>query len=103
ASRKRKPDTAKVLSTILPGLGQFYSGAPADGISALLINSGVFFLFGYTIAEKHYLEAALTFAYLILRFYPGNIYQAGQKAEENNSLINWEYQKRIFAILRDAE
>lgn len=101
AAGRKKPGTAKVLSTLLPGLGQFYSGAPADGVSALLINGGIFFLFGYAVAEKHYPEAALTFAYLILRFYPGSIYQAGQKAEAKNSLINWEYQRRIFAILKD--
>jgi tetratricopeptide (TPR) repeat protein len=102
AVKKKKPTTAKVLSTVLPGLGQVYAGYPLDGLGALLINGGIFFLFGHTIADGHYPEAALTFLYLVLRFYPGNIYQAGQKAKAYNNRQEEMYRNRILRVLEEV-
>lgn len=100
SGRKLKnPAAAKVLSTVLPGLGQAYSGRPLEGVNALLINGGVFFLFGWNIAERNYPEAVLTFFYLVLRFYPGNIYQAGLKARDWNTALQEKYKQKVFAIL----
>ena len=100
AGRKLKdPAAAKVLSTVLPGLGQAYSERPLDGVNAFLINGGVFFFFGWNIAERNYPEAVLTFLYLVLRFYPGNIYQAGRKARDWNTAVQEKYKQKVFAIL----
>lgn len=81
----KSPRAARVLSFFIPGAGQFYAEDPLDAFNALIINGLSFALFGFTLATANYPEAVLTFLYLISRYYPGNVFQAGRIAEDYNA------------------
>jgi TM2 domain-containing membrane protein YozV len=75
---------ARVISYILPGAGQFYTGSYFSGFMSLAWNV----LWGYLtvdafIADRAFDGAAIG-SLLWLRFYRGNIQNAGKFAEEKN-------------------
>lgn len=82
--------TAKVLSYIIPGAGQFYTGEYLSGLMSLGWNV----LWGYVtinaIIEERVLDGILVANFLWLRFYNGNIQNAEKFAEEKNLLITNE-------------
>lgn len=75
---------AKVISYILPGSGQIYTSNYLSGIMSL----GYHVLFGYltinSFAEDRIFDGAVVGSLLWLRFYRGNIHNAGEYAEEKN-------------------
>ena len=79
---------AKILSFILPGAGQFYTGNYFSGI----LSFGWNLLWGYitinAINEKRIFDAAAVGDLLWLRFYRGNIQNSGKFAEEKNMIIS---------------
>lgn len=85
------PNTAFWLSTILPGLGQFYVGDIKDGLNSLLLNSSLAILFVYTANESSLISASLSIAPWLHRYLTGGATNAKQlafkKREENNKLI----------------
>ena len=78
---------AKVISYILPGSGQIYTGNYFSGIMSLGYN----ILFGYlsinSFAENRIFDGIATGSLLWLRFYRGNIENAKNFAEEKNREI----------------
>ena len=83
-NRKVSVTFAKVISYILPGSGQIYTGNYLSGLMSLSYN----ILFGYltvnSFVEDRVFDGAATGALLWLRFYRGNIQNAGNFAEEKN-------------------
>ena len=79
---------AKILSFILPGAGQFYTGNFFSGI----LSFGWNLLWGYitinAINEKRIFDAIAVGDLLWLRFYRGNIQNAEKFAEEKNLKIS---------------
>jgi TM2 domain-containing membrane protein YozV len=75
---------AKVISYILPGAGQFYTGHYLSGTMSL----GYSVLFGYltinAFIEDRVFDGAAIGALLWLRFYRGNVQNAEEFAEEKN-------------------
>jgi tetratricopeptide (TPR) repeat protein len=77
-----KAKTARVLSIIFPGAGQFYSGDIKNGVNSLLLTGG-FVLLGYFVATQYsLLDATVAVIPWIQRYYMGGFKRAGFIAEE---------------------
>jgi hypothetical protein len=80
---------AKIISAILPGTGQFYTGNFISGFLSLGWNV----LWGYfsvnAFLEDRVFDGIMVANFLWLRFYSGNIHNAGKFAEERNlNIVN---------------
>jgi len=83
------PVKATLLSVFMPGAGQFYTGNYVSGLMSLGWN----FLWGYisvnSFVENRVFDGIMTANFLWLRFYMGNVQNAGKFAEQRNrELIN---------------
>lgn len=87
-SEEYSVDKAKILSIIIPGAGQFYTGNIVSGILSLGWNV----LWGYitvnSIIEHRVLDGIFVGDLLWLRFYLGNLQNAGKFAEQKNAEIH---------------
>lgn len=90
---------AKVISYILPGAGQIYTGEILSGILSGIMSLGWNVLFGYltvnSFVENRIFDGILTGDLLFLRFYRGNIQNAEKFAIEKNLDIT---NKTLFYI-----
>lgn len=78
------PLKAENLSTFLPGAGQMYCGAVAEGSFNFLINAS---LLGFSVWEfytKYYFTGYFVGLRLFNKFYSGGIHRAGLMAKEKN-------------------
>lgn len=75
---------AKVLSQILPGMGQIYVGNWRDGLNALVLNGALGFLTVDAVLDGHYVDAALWGTFIFWRYYQGNTFRAEQVVEQFN-------------------
>jgi hypothetical protein len=98
ATHKRKsPLLAGILSGILPGSGQFYSGKTGQGIAALLLTSGL-----SLVAIENYNKRGpdkfetIFFGSVFTVFYIGNIYGAAFSAKIANDDYNTLTDKQIL-------
>lgn len=82
--------TAKVLSFILPGAGQFYTGNFLSGIMSLGWVSLWTYLSIQAFTADRIFDGLITADLLALRFYNGNLQNAEKFAENHNDEIsNW--------------
>ncbi|MCX7030301.1 MAG: tetratricopeptide repeat protein [Spirochaetes bacterium] len=96
---RRSPRTARLLSTLLPGLGQVYAGDALDGLNSLLVNgASVALIVGAILAER-YAEAGLVFSYLFQRYYAGGRSNADKLAIERNEQINRAFATEILEAI----
>ncbi len=86
---------AKVISYILPGAGEIYTGNYLQGILSLGWNLASGYWMVSSFAEKKVLEGILIGDLLFLRFYRGNIQNASKYAVEKNLEIT---NKTLFYI-----
>jgi hypothetical protein len=88
--RKYSVTTAKILSYIIPGAGQFYTENYLSGVLSLGWN----ILFGYltinSFIEERVVDGLIVGNLLWLRFYRGNIQNAERFAVEKNNKISNE-------------
>jgi len=96
--KRKSPRTARLLSALLPGMGQAYAGDPADGLNALAVNGGIAALAAAAAVNRYYPEAVLLVLFPLRRYYTGNIGNAGRLAERRNAAAEEEHRRRI----RDA-
>ena len=90
-----KVKTARVLSIIFPGAGQFYAGDIKNGINSMLLTGG-FIALGYFVATRYsLLDATVAVIPWIQRYYMGGFKRAGLIAEERMK----EKQDRIYRAL----
>ncbi|MCX7797146.1 MAG: TTC39/IML2 family protein [Melioribacter sp.] len=79
---------AKLISYIVPGSGQFYTGNILSGLMSMAYNM----IFGYltvkAFSEDRFFDGALIGSLLWLRFYRGNIQNAEKFAIEKNIAIS---------------
>lgn len=94
-SRRKSPNTALLLSTIVPGAGQFYAGDPWDALNAFALNAGLATLIFTAMKHEYYLEAALLFVYPFRRYYLGNRDNARVAAERSNRVTDQQFRDRI--------
>jgi tetratricopeptide (TPR) repeat protein len=76
------PKTARILSMILPGAGQFYSGDIKNGVNSLLLTGG-FITVGFLVAINYsLLDSFVSIIPWIQRYYIGGFKRAGNIAED---------------------
>ncbi|MEO1414466.1 MAG: hypothetical protein AAFW00_04270 [Bacteroidota bacterium] len=75
------PKTAVTLSTIFPGLGQFYLGNIKSGLNSLLLTSGLIALTVYGINTFGAVDGVLLGLPWFVRYYQGGFKQAGRLAK----------------------
>jgi len=85
---RRSPRTARLLSMVVPGLGQLYAGDALDGLNSLFVNGASAALIVWAILAERYAEASLAFSYLFLRTYTGGRSNAGELVIARNEKIN---------------
>ena len=81
---RKSVGVAKVLSQILPGMGQIYVGNWRDGLNALVLNGALGFLTVDAVLDGHYVDAALWGTFIFWRYYEGNTFRAEQVVEQFN-------------------
>ncbi len=78
---------AKLISYIVPGAGQIYTGNIVSGLMSFAYN----FLFGFltvkAFSEDRFIDGALIGGLLWLRFYRGNVQNSERFVKEKNDLI----------------
>ena len=96
---QKSEKVARLLSTLLPGLGQTYAGDWKNGLNALLLNG----LLGYVTLDaaidRDYDDALLSFFFLFYRYYGGNRYRAAEAAQAFNDRENRQHVNRILQAL----
>ena len=92
---------ARVLSTILPGAGQVYTGDWSGGLNALLLNGVLGVLAVDMVLDEYYVDAALWGVFIFWRYYRGNTFRAGQAAERFNEQKSREAADAILQRLQE--
>ena len=95
----KSPQKAEILSTFMPGLGQFYNGFYKDALNAFALNGLNFYFTYYLISKDFYLQAGLYFLYFGVRYYNGNRYHARQGAIDFNDELSKKYKKQLLHSL----
>ncbi len=90
---------AKLLSVILPGAGQVYTGNWADGLNAFVLNGALGFATVDAALDAHYVDAALWATALFLRYYQGNYYRAEKAAAAFNAQASRRAAEEILSYL----
>lgn len=98
---KIRPVRAKVMSTILPGLGQLYYGDVKNGLNSFLLTSGLLILGLHLAIVISPFDALLTVGPWYYRYYQGGVRRAGEIAaarrERKRAII---YQQLFDALDR---
>jgi hypothetical protein len=82
---RKSPHAAKIMSAMLPGLGQVYAHDLPNGLNALAISALTGFMTVHSIIYGYYQEAIFTDITLFWRYYSGNLRHASQAAEKYNA------------------
>jgi len=86
-----KPELARRLSMLLPGLGQAYAGNRKGAINSLLLNTSLGVLALYTAVNYSFWEGAVSIVPWLLRYYLGGLKNAEmtalQRKQEKNQQI----------------
>lgn len=99
---RKSVNRAVLLSTILPGLGQAYSGNWRDALNALALNGLTIGLLAKAIYRKDAMDIVLIFP-ISLRYYAGNRYRARIDAKEYNRSLDRQNALRILNLVREDE
>lgn len=73
---RRNPKTARILSMIIPGAGQFYAGDVKNGLNSLLLTGGFALLFVNTAFTYSYVDALTAAGPWYYRYYYGGFRRA---------------------------
>lgn len=93
AIEKLNPKTAKVLSIIVPGLGQMYAGDWKAGINSFVLTGGLFYLGIRSGINNSFLDAAISVLPWFQRYYTGGFKRAekiaiAKKQERRYAVFN---------------
>jgi predicted negative regulator of RcsB-dependent stress response len=86
---------SQIMSSIIPGTGEMYSGKYGWGFLSLLVNTASIYGIIYAYKHKYYVDAALIFSMLFTRFYNGSRNNAKVYAQSYNERIYQEKLKHI--------
>ena len=95
---KINPKTARILSIILPGLGQLYCGDVRNGINSFILTSGFFALAIYTMFTYSIVEAFVSVLPWLQRYYLGGFQSAATIAQRKKE----EKRAEIYQQLMDV-
>lgn len=74
--KRFNPERIQTLSTIFPGLGQFYTGNIASGLNSVLLVGGIAVITVYVWQSYGFLDAILSMSSWYYRYYSGGIKNA---------------------------
>lgn len=95
----KSPGKAMILSTMLPGAGQFYAGRYLSGLNALILNAALAYATGNLLLNERYGYAVLTFYFGLRRYFEGNRNNAYLIAREYNNRINNAFKRELIELL----
>lgn len=98
---RRSPTVAGVLSVLVPGSGQIYSGKAIDGLSTFM-SVAVFGSASVYYTSKERYEVAVPVAVLGVFFYGNGIYQSIRAAQTFNLQHERHFRSRIQQEIRDS-
>ena len=98
---RRSPTVAGVLSALVPGSGQVYSGKTVDGLYAFMSVAVLGSTSVYYSSKERY-EVAVPVAVLGVFFYGNSIYQSIQAAQTFNLQHKERFRNRIQQEIRDS-
>jgi TM2 domain-containing membrane protein YozV len=99
----RNPETASILSTIIPGSGQLYAGYIADALfSVLMTTTGLGLAAVGILVFKYYIAGAVVGLGMFQRFWSAGTKRSSYLAEKKNHLklrkYNTELSDMIFSL-----
>ena len=104
-SRKLKspsPKKARILSMILPGMGQFYSGDIKSGLNSILLTSGLIVLGIRISAIYSPMDAVMAVLPWYQRYYTGGYGKAEGIAEKRLARNRNEIYREILGLIKDS-
>jgi hypothetical protein len=101
AKRRKNIETAKWLSTFLPGAGQIYAQNAKGAVGAIGIAAFWGGWFVYDIVQQDYYSAALVLLWPWQRYHRGNIQNAGHSVETYNALIEDNINRALLGYLAE--
>jgi hypothetical protein len=96
-----KIKTAKTLSYILPGAGQFYARDTKNGLNSLLLTAAVFSVYLVVAKTVSPIEAIVGISPWFQRYYQGGIKHAGIIAAERKEKIKKQYYVQLIDLYRN--
>ena len=81
---QKSTKVSKVLSAVIPGTGQMYTGRWGGGLNALGLNGVLGYVAVDAILNSHYIDAALWTYFIFRRYYMGNLYRSETAVETYN-------------------
>jgi hypothetical protein len=95
------PKTAKIMSIVLPGSGQIYSGDFKNGINSLLLTGGFVALGVYMTHYYSFLDAFLTAMPWFMRYYQGGYKNAEKIASAKRANRRNKSYQDILQIIKN--
>ncbi len=92
---QKSPSRARLLSTIVPGAGQFYSQNVGGGVNAVVLNAATTSWLVYLARERRPVDFALVFGLLWHRYYSGNRLHAAESALLHNHAVSLEAVQKL--------
>ncbi|MEM7367171.1 MAG: hypothetical protein AAF587_01150 [Bacteroidota bacterium] len=80
--KRFNPNKVRIMSAVLPGLGQLYCGEYKDAINSLLLVGGLGVLFGYTTVNLSLVDALVSIFPWYQRYFVGGYRRAYRLAED---------------------
>jgi hypothetical protein len=99
----RNPEKAVLLSTFLPGVGQWYAGYPFRGMVSATLQLACFTFGAYSIWQKYYLSGFFTGFVLLQAFYSGGIRHTSYLVEKKNKEKVDSYNGRVKEFIIQSE
>lgn len=97
------PKTAKIMSMIIPGSGQIYSGDIKNGLNSFILTGGFVVLGIYMTEYYTFFDAFLTAAPWFMRYYQGGFQKAKQIAAQKRDKRRNKTYKEILSIISASD
>lgn len=95
----KSPDKAKMLNSVLPGLGFLYAGNIAEGIVNTGFQVALLGLTGVGWYYHYYISSIFGTAQVFLQFYKGGRNRASFLAEKRNYKLKKEYNAKLKTLI----
>jgi TM2 domain-containing membrane protein YozV len=99
----RKKQTAKLLSALLPGTGQIYSGHMGDGIANVALQVLSIAFGGYAIYHEYYITGIILGGTAFRSFYMGGIRHLDYLVEKKNHELKRTYNDSLKPVIMQIE
>jgi TM2 domain-containing membrane protein YozV len=97
------PNTAMILSMIIPGTGQFYAGDIKNGLNSLTITSLFLYFTTRSIITVGVLEGFTTVFPIYFRYYTGGFKRAKAIAQQRKEYRRAEIYNKLLSLYAEYE